>query len=516
MVFYKKFEVPDAQNCPDCRLIRRFLERNAKHLYYRTCDATGKKTLSQYHADQPFPVYSPEAWWGDSWEALNFGRDFDFSRGFFEQFRELKYVTPHCALFNTESTNANSTYTNCTAYLKNCYLVAETDHCEDCYYGNLLKKCLSCVDCSICYDDEVCYECVDCNNCYNLRYSQDCQNCKDSFFLKNCIGCENCIGCMNQRHKKYMIFNKECSREEYEKSRAAFALDTQKGVDSLRARSCEFFKTQPHKYAIAEQNQNSVGDHLYNSKNSYFCFDSKGLEDCRYCAKLSLGVKSSMDYNSWGNQSELMYECCGCGDHCYGLKFCAMCQSDVKNCEYSYELFSCADCFGCVALKRKKYCILNKQYSSGDYKTLRAKIIKHMKAHGEYGEFFPINIGAFAYNESIAMDTFPLTREEALKKGFKWRDEILQENAAQADALQCLCGKYYRLIPQELKFYEQYEVPLPSKCAACRHRSRMELRNPLQLWMRDCSKCGNGIQTSYAPYKPEIVYCEKCYLKTVY
>ena len=40
----------------------------------------------------------------------------------------------------------------------------------------------------------------------------------------------------------------------------------------------------------------------------------------------------------------------------------------------------------------------------------------------KYGEFFPSELSPFAYNESIAQEYFPLTKEEALAKGFTWQD----------------------------------------------------------------------------------------------
>ncbi|KKU78618.1 MAG: hypothetical protein UY05_C0053G0003 [Candidatus Peregrinibacteria bacterium GW2011_GWA2_47_7] len=557
--FYTLFDVPEPRQCPQCRLVRRLLERNAKSLCYRTCDLTKEKTLSQYHQDQPFPVYKPSAWWSDEWDGRTYGRDFDFNRPFFEQFLELKKKVPHCALFNTEGTMQNSDFNNCTAYIKNCYLIAESDYCEDCYYSNLLKKCTNIVDCSVTYDSELCYECVNCTNCYALRYSKDCQQCKDSFFLENCASCSNCIGCINQRHKGYMIFNVQYSTEEYKEKLKEFHLDTQEGIEALRQKCQEFFLTQPHKAILAEQNENCVGDQLFNSKNAYYCFDSRDLEDCRYCAKLTLRVKSSMDYTSWGNQSELMYQCMGCGDQNYNLKFCVMCQKDMRNCEYCYECFSCADCFGCVGLKSKKYCILNKQYTKEEYEKLRARVIEHMKkgrvhstsaqasevgsrgsqlseaelTNQEYGEFFPVGVGAFAYNESIAMDVYPLTKEETLAQGYPWRDEKTKSPRPQTyevpklikdvkdditnEVLACEnCSKNYKIIPQELKFYIQIGIPIPLKCSSCRHRSRMLRRNPPQLWPRTCAHCGTETLTSYAPDRPEIVYCEKCYLEAVY
>ncbi len=365
--FYKKMGVPPPKNCPECRLIRRFMERNPKTLYYRTCNFTGKTTLSQYHQHQPFPVYSPESWWGDGWDGLAYGQDFDFKKPFFEQYATLKNKTPHLSLFNTIGTTQNSEYNNCTAYVKNCYLIAESDYCEGCLYSNLLKKCNAVADCSVCYECEWCYECVDCTKCYELFYSKDCQSCQESYFLENCISCAHCIGCINQRQKQYMIFNKQYSKEEYEKWKIKFFLSTKVGREKIQNECLRFFRTQPHKNIKGEHNENSTGDHLFHSKNSHNCFDSVDLEDCAYCAKLSLGVKTSVDYNSWGNKAELLYQSCSCGDQVYNLKFCVNCQSNMNNCEYCAECFSSSHCFGCVGLKKQKFCILNKKYSESEY-----------------------------------------------------------------------------------------------------------------------------------------------------
>lgn len=531
--FYEIFQVPEPKNCPECRLVRRLMERNTKHLTYRACDLTGERMLSQYTQDQPFPVYSPKAWWGDSWDGLSYGRDIDWNRPFFEQFYELKKQVPHCALFVTQGTIQNSDFNNCAAYLKNCYLVAETDYAEDCYYSNLLKKCKSVVDSSVGYESELLYECVDVTGSYRLLFSQDCQNCSESFFLKNCISCRNCIGCINLRHKEYMIFNQPYSREAYEEKKHELELDTRAGLAAMQQRAQEFFRTQPHRAVMEEQNENSSGDHLYNSKNAFMCFDSRDLEDCRYCAKLTLGVKSSMDYNSWGSASELMYQCAAIGDHCYRCLFCVLCQTNIRDSIYCYECFSSSNCFGCVGLKKKEYCILNKQYTKEEYEELVPKLIEHMKKTGEWGEFFPVRIGAFAYNESIAQENFPLTREQALQQGYRWREdeqktvlaatyhvpETIKEVAD--DVLRAVlicedCKKNYRIIKQELALYRQLQLPLPLLCSSCRHARRMKRRNSLRLCIRSCAKCGQAIQTSYAPERPEMVYCSPCYQSFVY
>ncbi|KKU05303.1 MAG: hypothetical protein UX07_C0018G0013, partial [Parcubacteria group bacterium GW2011_GWA2_45_30] len=40
----------------------------------------------------------------------------------------------------------------------------------------------------------------------------------------------------------------------------------------------------------------------------------------------------------------------------------------------------------------------------------------------KYGEFFPPELSPFAYNETIAQEYFPLTKEQAQEQGYSWKD----------------------------------------------------------------------------------------------
>lgn len=528
--------IPKTKKCPECRFIRLLNERNARSLYRRKCDFSGKKIISQYHENQPFPVYDLDIWWSDKWDAMDYGIDFDFSRGFFEQFQELKNKVPHFSAYIIGGTLENSNYTNCTGYLKNCYLIFESDYNEDCYYSNLLKKCKNVIDCSICYEDELCYECIDCISCNNLKYSQDCKNCNDSFFLKNCIGCNDCIGCINQRQKKYMIFNKQYSKEEYEKIKSEMKLETRTGISELRKLSLDFCQKQPHKAFEGEQNENCTGDHIYNSKNSHNCFDSKDLEDCKNCYKVSINVKDCQDYSSWGDNAELVYYSSACGDNINKLAFCTTTATNMNNAYYCDQCVSCNNVFGCMGLNKKKYCILNKQYTKEEYEEMVPKIIEHMKKHEEWGEYFPKSICPFGYNETIAMEYFPKTKEEAIKAGYKWNEykqespkaskiikgKDLPETINEIDdsildnAIECeVTGRLFKITEQELKMYKRLNLPIPSKHYDVRHQERMDRRLPRKLFERKCDKCGQEIKTPYLQDSQEIVYCESCYLKEV-
>lgn len=85
----KKYNIPTPILCPDCRHQRRLSFRNERKLYKRKCDATGRDIVSMYSPDKKIPVYFSEEWWSDHWDPLKYGKDFDFSKSFFEQFSEL-------------------------------------------------------------------------------------------------------------------------------------------------------------------------------------------------------------------------------------------------------------------------------------------------------------------------------------------------------------------------------------------------------------------------------------------
>jgi hypothetical protein len=71
------------------------------------------------------------------------------------------------------------------------------------------------------------------------------------------------------------------------------------------------------------------------------------------------------------------------------------------------------DCFGCVGLKNKQYCIFNKQYTKEAYIETVQRLIEHMQTLGEWGRFSPQEHAPFSYNESVAQTYFPLDASQA-------------------------------------------------------------------------------------------------------
>ncbi|MCE9549105.1 hypothetical protein K8Q98_01765, partial [Candidatus Nomurabacteria bacterium] len=296
----------------------------------------------------------------------------------------------------------------------------------------------------------------------------------------------------------------------------------------------EFLSKQIRRFANIRNSVNCTGDALFNCKNAKESFFARGCEDMRFLWRGN-DLKDSYDITPGGESSQC-YEALT-ADHDYRALFAIY---SLKSQEVSYveNCHSSKYLFGCSGIKHGEYYILNKKYSKEEYFILRDKLIEHMKNGGEYGEFFPSAMSHFGYNETIAQDYFPLTKEEAIKKGYKWWDKLQKtigketiklgqipdsifdvEDSILNEILGCMeCGRNYKIVQNELIFYKKHSIPIPRKCFYCRNSARLKFENPFKLWHRKCMNkgCQNEFETSYAPERPEKIYCESCYNKEVY
>ncbi|RIL06768.1 MAG: hypothetical protein DCC75_10605 [Proteobacteria bacterium] len=514
-----------------CRLQRRMAFYNRRRLYRRKCDHSGKDIVSIFSPDKPFKVYEKDFWYSDGWNALEYGRDFDFTRPFFEQFRDFMTDIPFLSLAIIGK-NENSDFTNDNTRLKNCYLVFDCANGQDSMYSETFDSAKDCVDCLSLRQCELCYEGTGLQNCYNVKFSRFCKNCSDSWFLRDCIGCKSCFGCANLFQKEHHIFNQPKSKEEYQSFMRELNSASHATLQTIKQEVEEFFESQPVKAVRGIQNTDSVGDWLNFSKKSFFCFNCSGLEDCRYCSDLIMGAKDCLDMHCWGDGLEKSYNCIIVGEKAQRI-FCS-CFIGVGCSDIAYSIFCTRNCkylLGCIGLQKKEYCILNKQYSAQEYNLLRDKIAAHMQETGEWGQFFPPSISPFAYNESLASLHFPLSKQEAQKRGWQWSDyepplnvsksvaaADLPDSIDEADdsilqqAIICeATSRPFRIVSQELNFYKKHRLPLPRRHPDQRHLDRLSRRNTFRVWQTLCSRCKALIVSSYEPDGPETVLCEECF-----
>ena len=429
--FYEKVGTPPPTWCSNCRLQRRLAWRNERSLHKRTCALCGKTTLAVYAEASNIVVYCNECWWSDKWDAMEHGVDFDPSRPFLEQFFQLMHRVPAVSRFGLYTSLVNSEYTNMVGYLKNCYLVTHSDYNEDCAYGSNLTNSKDCFDAYLVDKCESSYEITNCRDCYNTFFSLDCNSCHNVFFSRNCIGCNDCFGCVNLRNKQYHIFNEPYSKEEYEKKIFELYPKNLQKFQEMQKEATTLWNVYPQKYMHERHNVKITGDYVYECKNVRDSYIVAKLQDSRFCMMVTPGesmVSDSYDFTHFGVNSELFYETLMAG-WCSRVRFSWFITVNGQDIEYSMWCVDNKNLFGCVGLKKKQYCILNKQYSKEEYEVLREKIIKQMTEMPyvdkkgrvyTYGEFFPEQ-SPFGYNET-AHTYFPLSKAEIEEQGFIWRD----------------------------------------------------------------------------------------------
>ncbi|MDD5054997.1 MAG: hypothetical protein PHZ00_01880 [Candidatus Peribacteraceae bacterium] len=528
-----RFDLPAPTLCPDCRQLRRLSYRNERRFYRRPCALTGKECVSLYSKDKPCIVFDQKAWWSDDWNQLATGRSFDPKKSFFAQFHELSLVAPRPCIVNMSS--ENSLYTNHSAYNKNCYMCINTGYSEDCFYtSDFALRNKNCADCLAIQKCERCYGCVDTKQASFSLFLHECINCTDCAFCYDCQSCKDCIGCWNLRQKQYCIHNEQLTQEAYEATKENLWPKTWDAIEEIDQSFRTLVKKKAiHRHVIMEHCEQTTGDHDFHCKDvrdSYYTCES---EECAYCYDTGT-VKSCIDANE-PYQGELQYESHGCNLG-YSLCVCSKCY-ECSNLLYSQYCWYCKDCFGCFGLRNKRYCILNNQCTKDEYEALVPMIIEHMRNTGDWGQFFPTNLSVFGYNETAAQDYAPITEKETATREWKWHSvpedkpavvkvipaHDLPETIDNVSneiinwAIECEATKKpFRIIKQELDFYRNMKLPIPRLHPDERHKRRMALRNPRKLWERECGKCGKKIASTYAPERPEIVYCEECYLAHVY
>ncbi|MEK7089935.1 MAG: hypothetical protein AAB920_03935, partial [Patescibacteria group bacterium] len=303
------------------------------------------------------------------------------------------------------------------------------------------------------------------------------------------------------------------SKDDYQKEIAKRLPLTREKITQYRREAEEHWILYPQRYCHGTHNADVSGEYIGYSKNTKDSYLVVKTEDSKYCMYIGEGnARDLYDFTSFGTSSELMYDTLQAGEQCSGIRFGWWVAQGVRNVDYSVMISGGHDLFGCVALKKKEYCILNKQYTPDEYTALRGRIIEEMNKHPytdakgrvyRYGEFFPPEMSPFGYNETNAQEFFPLSEDEAIDRGYQWYENtqnIYQstihgkglpesiENVGDditKEVIGCSeTGKAFRIIPSEIDFYRRMKLPLPSIHPDVRHTKRTRYRNSIKLWHR--------------------------------
>ena len=523
----KKYGIPPPTLCPDCRRQRRLMYRNERNLYHRSCDLCHKQIVSIYPEATPFPVYCNRCWWSDAWDPFSTGAAYDPRIPFLDQWIMLRDRTPQLAIQNDNTAGSeNCEYCYDFAFGKNCYLTNCTWHIEEAYYCTNCNFTKFMVDCQMTnHDCELCYECIDCEKIYGCSYLQDSVNCMQCTFGYDLKGCRNCFGCFGLRHKESF------SPEDFAKRTEGLMMGSYAATEHMKAEFAKWILQFPRQHAKMRQCENCRGNYIWNCKN-VIGFDVFRSEECRY-VDWTQDAKYCYDVHATGKPEWCLD--CVTPDSSFRVLFSNWCWqcSDIL---YSDNCHSSTHLLGCTGLKHKKHCILNMEYSPQEYEKIAAEILEQLRRTNLWGNLFPLESSPFSYNETTAIEQYPLSKEEVLAKNWRWSDNLPFTTRTETMALteipdlieECsddiltailacnTCARNYKIIAPEFSFYRKMRLPIPRLCPSCRYHERLAKRLPKKLWKRECAKCKKEIETSYQPSRPEIVYCEECYLAEVY
>ena len=495
----ERYNFPTPSLCPECRQQRRLSFRNDQNYYRNECSICKSSLISIYSPDKPYPIVCDTCFWSDEWDPKAFGRDFDFSRPFFEQFAELRFEVPRIAFFRTLSENAD--FTVHSSRNKNCYMSSSLIDDEDVHYSDFTFRSNDCSDLFSCQKMELCYQCRYSEDCFNSDYLDYCAGLNDSFMCFDCRASHNLVGCVLIRKGSNLILNEPASREEVRETIARLKVDAPFRKE-FRKRFNSLKLTLPRQDFWSLNTENSYGDYLINGKNIQYGFNVKNGEDVRHAYE-NVRVADCQDTTRVGD-GEALYECSAIID----LKYSAFCNLTYQ-CDNLLYSDNCqagtSSSFGCFSLKREKFCILNKKYSEEEYQQLVPRIIEHMKDTGEWGEFFPTALSPFGYNETKAQDWYPMEQEEVESRGWYWSEfespmpkgvEVMDPEELPTDisrvadtitkaALRCSeSGRPFRIVAPELNFYRKKGLPIPSLSPQIRHRHRTAHQAQRKLWDR--------------------------------
>ncbi len=529
--FYEKMKVSAPTWCPQCRSIRRLAWRNDTTLYSRDCFLCTKKFISIYAPNTPFKVLCPKCFHGDGWDPYEYGVDYNPDKSFIEQFIDLYKNTPVLGVINdNDIASVNCLYTNDVAFSKNCAMVFVAWRLENVFNSSNLAAGKDLSDCTyVVEESQYTYDGVLIDNVANSKsiyYSTSSVSCNFGYDLR---GCNDCFMCFGLRNKKYYFKNQEYSKEQYKEILESYKLDTRDGYKKAKEEFKEFLKNKPRKFAELRNCTDCTGSDMVRSKNTLHSRFASFSEDSKYVYN-GVSFKSCYDCEV-GGETELAYECIT-PDHSYGSLVTL--ESWKNNAvSYSIDCHASHNLLGCVSVKKGEYSVLNKRYTKEQYTELYNKIVIDMKKRGEWGEFLPHQLSPFGINETDGFHELGISKEEAIKLGYNWQEEIQQtkgkETISQTDVpnsindvtdsilseiLACTeCDRNYKILADELLLYRRLLVPIPEKCFFCRSNERKNMCGGYKLFKKGCDKCGQNFETFFTDKETRPIYCEDCYQK---
>ncbi|MFH1405436.1 MAG: hypothetical protein ABIH21_05095 [Patescibacteria group bacterium] len=491
---------------------------------------TGKDIYSYIHPDHFIKVMDDKEWMN---EEFLMNDELNIQAPFFPQLESHLRQIPLGALLD-EGSSPNSFGVELIKS-ENCYMTFFAYKCRKML--NTINGVMSedCYDVTNTYDSK---ESALSNLSYRLfrcRYVNACHDCMSSSFLFDCRNCEYCFGATNKRNKSYLFFNQQCSKEEWEKKVGEIDLGCRDVFEEYEKKFIQLMEQEavwPENFSVHAPG--SIGDYLVDCVN---CKHGFSENDSRNCFWDFMGDRNEGNYAvTWSDDTHQSFNCNGI---LHSQKMICSHFSWYNNAlEYCFFCFNCEYCFGCIGLKRKQYCIFNKQYSEDEY-WLRVDEIKcAMLKRKEYGQFFPAKFSPISFPYSVGDFYIEYTKDELDKFEVSHFDamvgSIVQQShdmltpeqlpiCVQDPKADDIVGKpvfdktlkrLFTITKQELDFLRKIKLPLPKEHVFVRLQKSIRWSNSWFSVETNCGKCEAKINVhENKTFLNRKVYCCECYLQ---
>ena len=530
---YREFNVPPIDLSPLTRMKIVTSWVIGKEIWWNRHAETGEPVLSYIHPDCLVKVLPDKEWHTRDFSDEN--ADWDPSRPFIPQVVDLLRKIPMPAL--RQFIPPKNSVGAVTLGIEDSYMVlAGSGKLGNYIYISMeFDNCCDIVYCRHVSNSHMLLRSVRMHDC---TYAFESQDCLKSAFLFDCRNCEDCFFATNQRNKKYIFFNEQLTKEEYERRMREINLGKYSVLEEYKKKFVDFVLEN----GIWPENFNTASDECsgeylmdcVRSKESYWI--SK-CTDCYYFW-WNKGAGERAVFVSGATEPNRLFYCAG-SPYSSNVKFSAIIDrsSDI---EYCYGCTNVEFCFGCVGLKNKKYCILNKQYTEEEYWKKVDEIKSKMLDGGEYGQFFPVEASPVGYVFSQSMFLVGTSEEEleALKAPRldpKSSDKISQQRSsgivplhiseipddiADVDPSKFVnkpildenLGRNFSIIQTEYNQYKERGLPLPRRHFTSRIDELIGFANKPYLVDTACRKCNKSIRAAdNAKFPNRTVYCQACY-----
>ncbi len=282
--WYKKFNVPPSKYSPLAQITITASFATGFGWWWQKHPETGKPVLTYVHPAKGIKAL-PDAEFFEK-DQTEKGRAYDPSKPFMDQMHVLQLDVPFTASRSLIPTH------NSVALLsqgdENSYFVTASRSKNSFYlYSSLdVEKSAEVYESSAVNQS---YNVLNSHRIFKCKFVRQSYDCMESAFLFDCRNCEYCFGASGKRNRKYVWWNEQLSKGEWEKRRATADLSSRSTVEEMTKR----FRDLVGHDAVWPENFNEhaedcIGEYLHKCRNCrYLLFGEDGPHDNFWCAVFS-------------------------------------------------------------------------------------------------------------------------------------------------------------------------------------------------------------------------------------